>query len=155
MITSKTLINDSVSNGTNKTQFLMGLCFIVDGSFWLKLIPLIGHLNGLTFKFSDINKCENTMMQLFRGNYGFSLLYKITSTLHKNCWNLIIFRHLYCFRFGWNLPFDSKLLQKTQLKRDSCLLIYNVLPLQKYEFHFSVINILKLIFNLFLTMTVT
>lgn len=57
----------------------MGLCFIVDGSFWLKLIPLLGHLNGLTFKFSDIKKCENTMMQLFRGNYGFSLLYKITS----------------------------------------------------------------------------
>lgn len=59
----------------------MGLCFIVDGSFCLKLIPLSGLLNGLKLKFSDIKKCESTMVQLFRSNYGFFLLYKITSAL--------------------------------------------------------------------------
>jgi len=58
----------------------MGLLFLVDGSFRLKLIPLLGHLNGLTFKFSDIEKkSENTMMQLFRGNYRVFFLSKITS----------------------------------------------------------------------------
>lgn len=42
-------------------------------------IPLLGLLNGLTLKFSDTKNCENNIVQLFRGNYGFSLVYKISS----------------------------------------------------------------------------